>query len=343
MGEMSIATQENAPTLHRSRTAGLLLLLTALSALLYYKWGASLRVYSALQATGKLAVNPDLLLHGGLWKGTLAYFGKIWLALVYGVVIGAVLRAAIPPSWITRALGARGLKGSLAGGLAGAPLMLCSCCVTPIFTGLHERGARLSSSLAVMLAAPGFNLAALVLTFALLPTRIAVGRAVCAMVIVLAIPPMLSRLESDTETRASRAREPTEPMTARDFVLRFLRSIAYLVVVTVPLILVGVVLGTLALPYVTHLATAGVVVGVALVALLSVVIALPTFFEIPIALVMMKLGAPPGVVLAVLVAGPIVNLPSVLVVGRETSPRLAACLAAGVWGIASVAGILFSL
>jgi uncharacterized membrane protein YraQ (UPF0718 family) len=343
MSEGSIATQASTPMLRHSRTGALLALLTVLSALFYYKWGASLRVYDGLQTTGKLAVNPELLLHGGLWRGTLAYFGKIWPALVYGIVIGAVLRAAIPPSWIGRALGARGLKGSLVGGLAGAPLMLCSCCVTPIFTGLYERGARLSSSLAVMLAAPGFNLAALVLTFALLPTRLAVARVVCAIAIVLALPPLLSRLEADVETKASCAVVPTEPTEPRDFLLRFLRSLTYLVVVTVPLIVVGVVLGVLALPYVTHLAAAGAVVGVLLVALVSVVVALPTFFEIPIALVMTQLGAPPGVVLAVLVAGPIVNLPSLLVLGRETRPRLAVSLAAGVWGIASLAGILLSL
>ncbi len=38
--------------------------------------------------------------------------------------------------------------------------MLCSCCVPPIVTSVYEQGARLGSALAVMLAAPGLNLAA---------------------------------------------------------------------------------------------------------------------------------------------------------------------------------------
>jgi uncharacterized membrane protein YraQ (UPF0718 family) len=321
----------------------LLLLVTVLSALFYYKWAASLRAYDGMHATGKLAINPDLLLRGGPLTATLTYFGKIWPALAYGLVIGAILRAAIPPSWIVRALGARGFKGSLVGSIAGAPLMLCSCCVTPIFTGLHQRGARLSSSLAVMLAAPGFNLAALILTFALLPMPIAVARAACAIIIVLALPPMLSRLEVNTETRVSCALEPPEATAAGDFFVRFIRSFTHLVIATVPLIVVGVVAGGLALPYAPRLAAVGAMVAVPLVALISVVVALPTFFEIPIALVMMQLGAPPGVALAVLVAGPIVNLPSLLVLGRETSPRLAALLAGGVWGVASLGGIVLSL
>jgi len=49
--------------------------------------------------------------------------------------------------------------------LAGAPLMLCSCCVAPIFTGVYERSARLGPSLGLMLAAPALNPAALILTF----------------------------------------------------------------------------------------------------------------------------------------------------------------------------------
>jgi uncharacterized membrane protein YraQ (UPF0718 family) len=321
-----------------SRVGALLLLGTVVSALFYYKWGASLRAYASVQTTGTLAINPEVLLRGGPWSATIAYFAKIWPALAYGIVIGAVVRAAIPPQWITRALGARGLKGALTGGLAGAPLMLCSCCVTPVFTGLYERGARLSSSLAVMLAAPGLNLAALVLTFALLPMRVAVARTICAIAIVLALPPVLARLEADRPTRASCAVESSEPISLTDFLQRFVRSLLYLVGVTVPLIAAGVVLGGLSLPYLTRLADVGVVTGIALVALVSVFVALPTFFEIPIALVLLQVGAPAGVAVAVLVAGPIVNLPSLLVLGRETSPRLAVALAASVWGVASLAG-----
>ncbi len=328
-----------APTVQQSRAGALLLLGAVLSALFYYKWGASLRAYALVHATGKLAVDPDILLSGGLWRATLAYSGKIWPALVYGIVLGSVARAAIPPSWVARTLGTRGLRASLMGSLAGAPLMLCSCCVTPVFTGLYERGARLSSSLAVMLAAPGFNIAALVLTFVLLPMPIAVSRTLCAAVLVLALPPVVSRLEGDLPARASCAVESPEAVSLPEFLRRFLRSLAYLTAVTVPLIVLGVVLGGLALPYVTRLSHVGVV-GIAVVACVSVIVALPTFFEIPIALLMLHLGAPFGVALAIVVAGPIINLPSLLVLGREAGARVALIVAASVWGVASFAGIV---
>ena len=341
MTQAAVQTESTPSSLLWTRVAGTLLLAAAMSALFYYKCGASLRAYAIVQETGKLAVNPDVLLHARPWAATLAYFSKIWPALTYGIVIGAIVRAAVSPSWIVRTLGARGFKGSLTGGLLGTPLMLCSCCVTPIFTGLYERGARLSSSLAVMLAAPGFNVAALVLTFALLPAKIAVARLLCAFAIVLGLPTLLGRLEGTIpRTKASCAVEPAEPTTVLEFGRRFLRSLGYLVAITVPLIVVGVVLGGLALPYVTRLTQVGATLGLVLVSLVSVLVALPTFFEIAIALVMLRLGASEGAALAVVVAGPIVNLPSLFVVGRETSPRLALRLGLGVWAVASFAGIV---
>ena len=50
-----------------------------------------------------------------------------------------------------------------------------------------------SSPFALMLAAPGFNVAALVLSFALLPLDVALGRVASALVIVLGLPVLLGR------------------------------------------------------------------------------------------------------------------------------------------------------
>lgn len=319
--------------------AALVALATALSALFYYKWSGSLRAWGGVHATGRLAVNPDVLLSGGRLAATLTYFGKIWPALVYGIVIGSLVRAALPPAWIARSLGRRGWSGALLAGVVATPLMLCSCCVTPIFTGLYERGARLSSSLAVMLGSPGLNLAALALTFALFPLKIAAARAACALAVVFGLAPLLGRM--DVGARAKGACATTEVETPRSFFERFGRSLVYLTLVTVPLIAVGTVAGVFALPHLQHVGELGALTGVALVALAAVLVALPTFFEIPIGLLLLHAGLP-GAALAVLVAGPIVNLPSLLVLGRETRPRLALALGASVAIIATAGGLLVS-
>ena len=328
-----------------ARIGGGLLLLSVVSALFYYKWGGSLRAYGVVQETGKLAANPATLLEGGLLATTLAYFGRIWPALVYGILIGAVLRAAVPASWVARALGGRGVKGSLLGGIAGSPLMLCSCCVTPIFTGAYQRGARLGASLALMLAAPGLNLAALGLTFALLPGKLGAARLGFSLLCVFGVSALLARVFEGTvrpRVDASCATDAEPRMTLALFATRFVKSIAYLALVTVPLIAAGVVLSGLVLPHLSRLAGTGVVVAIAAVALIGVLVALPTFFEIPLALVLLQLGAPSGAAVAFLVAGPIINLPSLFVLARETRPRVALSLGAGVWLCATLAGLAVS-
>jgi len=203
-----------------AQTAALLALATAVSALFYYKWSASLRVWGGVQANGRLSINPAILASGSRLAATLTYFGKIWPALTYGIVIGAIVRAALPPTWIARGLGQRGWRGALVGGAVGAPLMLCSCCVTPVFTGLYERGARLTSALAVMLGAPGLNIAALILTFALLPAKLAATRVIAAAIVVLGLPVLLGRIDDGRNPRAACSVE--EAAAPRAFLERYM-------------------------------------------------------------------------------------------------------------------------
>src|SRR5205823_1288959 len=105
-------------------------------------------------------------------------------------------------------------------------------------------------------------------------------------------------------------------------------------------IVAGVLLSSLLLPYATRLSAIGGALAVVVVALASTLVALPTFFEIPIALLLLQIGAPPGAAVALLVAGPIVNLPSLLVLARETSARVAVQVGVGVWTVASLLGLV---
>jgi uncharacterized membrane protein YraQ (UPF0718 family) len=324
-----------------ARYGGALILALSALALFYYKWGGSLRVLGRVRSSGKLGISPAALLDGGVVATTLFYFGKIWPALVFGILVGSALRGAIPGSWVKRWLGPRAARPTITGALAGAPLMLCSCCSTPVFTGLYERGARLGPSLAVMLASPGLNIAAIVLSFALLPARVAAVRLVAALVIVLGLSAGIGRA-MDTRSRPLRvvpADEGDDDASLRASLIRFARSVAYLTVVTVPLIFVGVLLSGLLLPHVAALSRGGTVVAISVVALVGVLVALPTFFEIPVALLLLASGAPLGVAVAFVVAGPIVNMPSLFVLARESRPRVAVTLAAGVWLVATAAGL----
>src|SRR5260370_17578857 len=88
------------------------------------------------------------------------YFAIVWRALVFGVLIGGAVRAVVPSAWLARLFGDTPLRSQLVGGLAGAPLMLCSCCVAPVFVAVQERTRRGGAAGAPMLASPSLYPAA---------------------------------------------------------------------------------------------------------------------------------------------------------------------------------------
>jgi uncharacterized membrane protein YraQ (UPF0718 family) len=127
---------------------------------------------------------------------------------------------------------------------------------------------------------------------------------------------------------------------------RFLFSCAQVAVRTVPIIVAGVVVSMWLAQRVPISALGSHRFGTAaLVAFASVValpIALPTFFEIPLALMLVGMGAPAGVALAVLFAGPATNLPSLVTIGRTTHWKVAGLVGLTVAAVAFVGGLLVS-
>ena len=344
-------SMETAEGPHEERSGalvtGFVLLIAVLCGLFYYKWGGAIRALASVRELGRWSGTAEGLTTGGVLRKTLFYFRRIWIALVYGLLIGGVVRAFISPRRVAALLSRGGsVRRHLTGGLTGAPLMLCSCCITPIFQSVYERGARLGSALAVMLASPGLNPAALILTFILFPLRLAGARLGAALVAVLLLPAVLDRLFGGSLTvrreRLGGTAAIVAPQNARELVVRFARALGELVVRTVPLVVAGVVLSSLILPVSVQFSVGGTFVVVALTAAVAVLVALPTFFEIPLAIVFLSVGAP-GAAAAMLVAGPLVNLPSLFILGRETRPQVALALAVGVWLVAVGAGMAVSI
>src|SRR5439155_14739207 len=108
----------------------------------------------------------------------------VFVALAFGILLGAIVRAFIPDRWLARTLGASGFRGILLAALAGMPLMLCSCCVAPLFEGVYARTRRLGPALGLMFAAPALNPAVLAVTFLLFPASIAWVRLAAGLVLV---------------------------------------------------------------------------------------------------------------------------------------------------------------
>src|SRR2546425_1654146 len=149
--------------------------------LIAYKWNAASAVIQKVWASGAISVRTDVVVFGGTTalkaaEHALSYFVVIWPALTFGILISAAVRAFIPAEWFLLLQRSRSMATQIASGLAGAPLMLCSCCVAAVFTTVYERSSRLGPALAIMLASPALNPAALVLTFLLFAPKLAVAR-----------------------------------------------------------------------------------------------------------------------------------------------------------------------
>jgi uncharacterized membrane protein YraQ (UPF0718 family) len=127
--------------------------------------------------------------------------------------------------------------------------------------------------------------------------------------------------------------------------VHFLRACARVGVRIIPVILIGVLLSMIIaqmIPVRTFDSTAAKFLAILVVAAFAVVLALPTFFEIPLALILLASGAPVGGAVALLIAGPSVNLPSLLTIMRSTNWKVAAVVAASVWTLAVASGIIVS-
>lgn len=329
-----------------------LLLLVIVGGLIAYKTTASLAVIGKVQATGVLKPRFDLVptvftpaLFGALDR-TFSYFSVVWPALLFGILISGAVRAFVSPRRLAGLFGTGRVRPQLVAAAVGAPLMLCSCCVAPVFTGVYERSSRLAPSLALMLAAPSLNPAALVLTFMLFGGKVGAVRLLTGAAGVMLIGLLTERLIKANP--ASRRAEGVAPCATDrgPVVTAFLRSCLKVAAQTLPLIVGGVVVSMLIaewLPVSGLGATTAQITSIMIVALVAVPLAMPTFFEIPLALMMVAAGMPAGAAAALLIAGPATNLPSLLTVARSTGWRVPVLVGSMTWGMAVAGGVLVSL
>jgi uncharacterized protein len=322
--------------------------LVIVGALIAYKSSAALTVIGKVSATGVFTPRGDVIPQvgasdAGVITRTLNYFLVIWPALVFGILISGAVSTFISPLWLARLLARRSLRSQAIAGLAGAPLMLCSCCVAPIFTGVYERSARLGPSLGLMLAAPALNPAALILTFMLFDYRIGTVRLGAGIAAVLFTGMIADRMFAGT--KGSCDMDDWHAETRRSDLLHFLRACARVALRLIPVIIIGVLVSMIivqVLPMRTFDSSVAKFLAIIVVGAIAVPLALPTFFEIPLALIVLGSGAPAGAAVALLIAGPSVNLPSLLTITRSTNWKVAVLVAVSVWILAVAGGAFVS-
>ncbi|PYS05288.1 MAG: hypothetical protein DMG16_00200 [Acidobacteria bacterium] len=311
--------------------------------LIFYKTRTSLALLRTVWSTGVIAARPEVVSLGSAGAAfdalhrSINYFLVIWPALAFGILISAAVRAYVPPDLWKRMLAVRGTASQLRAGLAGTPLMLCSCCVAPIFGAVYESSARLAPALTLMLASPALNPAALALTFMLFGPGIGAMRLILSVAGVAAIGPSVELLFPRLEVATSMELNNGSRQES------LARALYAVVVRTVPALAAGLLVSMFvvqSLPAGAFAAGTPRIIAILFVATLAVPLALPTFLEIPLALSLLSAGLPSGAAIALLFAGPAINLPSLLATARIAGWKVAVSVAVFVWMIALAGGLL---
>lgn len=328
-----------------------ILVLTGLfGGLIAYKARGGLSRIHDFRATGALRIHTEALHRpagselAATGAQTLAYLKIIWPAMLFGVLISAAVHASISPRHLASLFGQGAVKPQLAAAMAGAPLMLCSCCVAPIFPAVYRRSQRLGPSLAFTLAAPALNPAALAFSFLIFPLGIAGMRLATAVVLVVVVSALVARIAGPVPVSEATADEFADTGEGLgDFFRAYFRSLAHITVRTLPWILLGIWLSMIVanrIPIQTLASAGSKVLILLVVATGALLLTLPSFFEIPLALSLLAAGASAGAALAVLIAGPAINLASMLIIARHSHWKVAALAGAAVWTCAVAAGLL---
>jgi len=248
--------------------------------------------------------------------------------LIPAFFAAGLINTVVPKSWIMRILG--GANKTLAYILASASGMffsVCSCTVIPFFAGVYKRGAGLGPAMALLYSWPAINIAAFALTGSVFGAKMALLRAVFAIliafvvgnVIEFAFPPEKSGqkgkkaavLSDEAKVKKSKKELFKDWMKATwDF---FLMIFPYLLV---GVFLAGAIRAVLPQDLVTRYVGGDSLWSCFLISFLGMFSYFSSLTEVPLTQTLVSLGMGRGAALSEFLADPALSLPSALAVSK---------------------------
>ena len=316
--------------------------------------GGSAALEDPLSFEASIQIQPD--------DGTLeriAYTTINWIetnleGMAFGLMIGACFLTLIG---MIPARGHRnGWVNTLFGVAMGAPLGVCVNCSAPVAKGLHDGGARLETTLATMFSSPTLNVIVLTMLFAIFPIYMVVIKLSLTLIFVLLLVPLLSRYvfkdeRAPTYDDATCAVPPPQIdyagesvlQAVKETVIMILRNLLYVVIRTVPLMLLAGLLGAIVvhlLPMNTMLDFEPGVLSLFLVALVGIFLPVPIAFDIVVVAVLVAAGAPMIYSMILLFTLGIFSIYPFFIVWTTISPRVAVVCTVVLMCLGIVGGII---
>ena len=244
--------------------------------------------------------------------------------LLLGFLIAGILHVFVPQRFYATYLSRSNKLSVLWAALLGIPLPLCSCGVIPTAIGLKNEKASNGAIASFLIATPQTGIDSILATFSLMGLGFAVIRPVAALITGVCGGLLVNRLVRDTS--ADNNTVATCETVHGNKLWRVLKYAYFDMIRDIGMrLVIGLVVAALiqvAVPDEFFLSFGSQPL---LQMLVILVIAVPMYIcstgSIPVAAALMMKGLSPGAALVMLMAGPAVNLASILVVRKAMGNR----------------------
>ncbi|GIO39424.1 permease [Paenibacillus antibioticophila] len=315
------------------KTAALIaiFLIIAIAGLTYVKWWPyyNKAIHAALtRSIGASILNPDTTASPswGLAIGyATAYFKSVWKAALLGILLGSLVQVLLPSKWLYRVLGRSSFRSTLLGGTASLPGMMCSCCAAPVAAGFRRRNVSVGAALAFWIGNPVLNPATLIFMTFVLSWKFTLLRVVFGLILTFGVSHLANRIadRKDSgpapEAAVAAADAIGQDEESRPFLLRWLKSLGFMILNVVPAYLISVLLLGAFQNKLFPVSLGSGIIAIIVFAVVGALFVIPTAAEIPIIQSFTAMGLGMGPAAALLLTLPAISLPSLLMLTRSFS------------------------
>lgn len=120
--------------------------------------------------------------------------------LVLGLIIGGLIKALVPTSFLQKHLSGSGFSSVVKAAFFGAPLPLCSCGVVPVALGMRRAGASKPATVSFLVSTPETGIDSVTISYALLGPFMAIVRPIAAITSAIVAGLLVGRSEDEHVT-----------------------------------------------------------------------------------------------------------------------------------------------
>jgi uncharacterized membrane protein YraQ (UPF0718 family) len=265
------------------------------------------------------------------------------LPLIAACTIAGIAHVILPQNMAHLLSKADGATGAMRGLVSGMLLPVCSCGIVPLHRTLRDRRLAPSAAAGLLVASPELGPAALLLSFALLGSALAVARICTAAVAAIVVAFLFTYATRDNALPSDLDSAPRLPASktsdAIGHALRF--GFVEMLDHTAPWLLAGLIAASLAEPTIPHDAfvSSSPILVVVVAALLGVPFYVSASAAMPVLAVLMHKGLSPGAVTAFLLTAPAVTPATVKLLAARFGMQTARIFAVAVVIVAIASGI----